>query len=238
MKIQRSKVSHLCCVGIFFNNIIFLVCCSTYVRNLHGITDWLNMAGGMGNYYVIQFWEKSLLMWFLCDTAQMCNSKTNTNTKKWQIERQIERQRQRHLDVVPDSGPKRAATPERNKWQTGKSKWLLIDWIYFIVFHLYCLFFSNIIRRSNPTYGTTKQHDGSFIMVQTTVHSMTCIIIVSPLFEAWKESSGGIFSIWAESLDELRIFPCWLIRSTAYLEILTFYLLTWKHNFLLHTWKC
>ena len=111
--------------SIFFDDIIFLVCCSTYVRNLHGITDWLNMAGGMGNYYVIQFWDKSLLMWFLCDTAQMCNSETNTNTntKRWQIQRQ----RQRHLDVVPDSGPKRAATPERNKWQTGRSKLLLIE---------------------------------------------------------------------------------------------------------------
>ena len=182
------------------------------------------MAGGMGNYYVIQFWAKSLLMWFLCDTAQMCNSETNTNTKKWQIERQIERQRQRqrHLDVVPDSGPKRAATPERNKWQTWRSKWLLIDLFYCLSFILFI--YLNITRRSNHTYGTTMQHDGSFIMVQTTVHSMTCIIIVSPLFEAWKESSGGIFSIWAESLDELRIFPCWLIRSTAYLEILTFYL--------------
>ena len=36
---------------IIFGNIIFVVWCSTYVGNLHGITDWLNMAGGM-RYYV------------------------------------------------------------------------------------------------------------------------------------------------------------------------------------------
>ena len=171
MKIQRSKVSHLCCVGIFFNNIIFLVCCSTYVRNLHGITDWLNMAGGMGNYYVIQFWEKSLLMWFLCDTAQMYNSETNTNTKKWQIERQIERQRQRHLDVVPDSGPKRAATPERNKWQTGRRKWLLIDWIYFIVYHLYCLF--SQISPGDPIPLMAPQYN---MMVHLSWFKLQCIV--------------------------------------------------------------
>ena len=39
----------------------------------------------------------------------------------------------------------------------------------------------------------------------------------SPLFDAWKESRGGIFSIWAESLDELSKFVSSLIFSTAYL---------------------
>ena len=39
----------------------------------------------------------------------------------------------------------------------------------------------------------------------------------SPLFEAWKESWGGIFSIWAESLEELSKSVWSLIFSTAYL---------------------
>ena len=50
------------------------------------------------------------------------------------VTRKRQRQRQRYLDVVPDSGPKRAATPERNRWQTGEKQvnieyWL--DWVLY-----------------------------------------------------------------------------------------------------------
>ena len=39
------------CVALPIIIIIKIIICCTYVRNLHGITDWLNMAGGM-RYYV------------------------------------------------------------------------------------------------------------------------------------------------------------------------------------------
>ena len=52
---------------------------------------------------------------------------------------------------------------------------------------------------------------------QCNLKSKSGLDVHSPLFEAWKESWGGIFSIWAESLEELSKFVWSLIFSTAYL---------------------
>ena len=49
-------------------------------------------------------------------------------------------------------------------------------------------------------------------------HCTAIEMFSSPLFEAWKESCGGIFSSCAESSDLGRIFLLALTLSTAYLK--------------------
>ena len=126
------------------------------------------------------------------------NNKNVKNKSKGEGMNTVENEKKRtstlYLEVVPDSGPKRAATPDLNRWQT--------EW--------------KLIRLEKSAFKVINIYSSTLAF---NIWGESVIMMLwAPLFEAWNESSGGIFSIWAESRDELRILPWTLIRSTAYLR--------------------
>ena len=83
----------------------------------HRLTEY----GWGGYHYVIEL-ESTILRQITLNVISLRNMAQIYNSESVFAWMRFQRQRQRHLDVVPDSGPKRAATPERNRWQTEENQ--------------------------------------------------------------------------------------------------------------------